>query len=286
MPLSSKLLLNHLDAWGIAFIIAALALINHDAVNWQTTLLLLAITGGYWLAFVINDYFDAPFDAHHQEKGSGNFFVQAPGVGLSRAALLLIVLPVIGLILFAFLQFGRRGLFMLVICLVVIWGYSAPPLRLKNRPGLDLLAHGLFVETFAYFVCLFLIQASWNRLDYVILLLAFLSSTAAQLEQQLRDFEVDRRTGHTFTTVVGKEKTTLLLKLITLLILLIAFLGIGGGIIPPYLWPIAVIAMPTLIGRLRGRRRPFGVRRTGLVTLLLALGYTAVIYIIPVFSGQ
>jgi 4-hydroxybenzoate polyprenyltransferase len=286
MRLPAKLLLNHLDAWGIAFIITAIALINHNAVNWRTTLLLLAITAGYWLAFVVNDYFDAPFDAHHDEKAAGNFFVQARSAAVSHAALILIVLPVTGLILFSFLQFGRRGLFMLAICLLIIWGYSAPPLRFKSRPGIDLLVHGLFVETFAYFVCLFLLQVSWKSLDYVILLLAFSSSTAAQLEQQLRDFEVDRRTGRTFTTVVGQEKSAVLLKSITLLIFLIAAGGIVSGVIPPYLWPIAVIAMPTLINRLLGRQRTFGVQRMGIVALLLAVGYTAVVYIVPVFSSQ
>jgi 4-hydroxybenzoate polyprenyltransferase len=284
MKLSFKLLLNHLDAWGIAFIIAAIALINHNAVNAQTTLLLLAITAGYWLAFAINDYFDAPFDAHHQEKAVGNFFVQVRGRALPQPILLLMA-AVLGLILFAFLQFGWRGLFILAVSLVVVWGYSAPPLRFKSRPGIDLLAHGLFVETFAYFVCLFLLQVRWTQLDYAILLLAFLSSTAAQLEQQLRDFEVDRHTGRTFATAVGPAKTALLLKAITLLILLIAAGGIAGGVIPPYLWPIAVIAMPTLINRLLGRRRTFGVQRMGLAALLLAVGYTVVIFIAPVFSN-
>jgi hypothetical protein len=74
---------------------------------------------------------------------------------------------------------------------LVAWAYSAPPLRLKMRPGLDLLTHALFVQTFPYVVSLVLIRARWGLLDWVLLAILFLASLTAQLEQQARDFVVD-----------------------------------------------------------------------------------------------
>ena len=206
MPATIRLLLNHLDAWGTTLIIATLALLIHDAIDATSLFLLLALTAGYWLAFALNDYFDAPFDRVDPVKAARNVFVRG---NVSRKKGMLGLAGVSAFLFFAFAQFGARGYLTLIVSLFIMWGYSAPPLRFKSRPGLDLLIHAVFVETFPYFICLFLIGAEWERLDYVMLLILFLSSLAAQLEQQIRDFDVDVRTGRTFATVVGLKRTRL-----------------------------------------------------------------------------
>ncbi|HEX6387020.1 MAG TPA: hypothetical protein VF177_20340, partial [Anaerolineae bacterium] len=52
-------LLHRIDAWGVAFILAALALLIHDALGGRTILLLAAIPFMYWFGYVVNDYWDA-----------------------------------------------------------------------------------------------------------------------------------------------------------------------------------------------------------------------------------
>jgi 4-hydroxybenzoate polyprenyltransferase len=48
----------------------------------------------------------------------------------------------------AFGQFGWIGWLLWVVSCFIAWAYSAPPLRLKMRPGFDLLTHAMFVQTF------------------------------------------------------------------------------------------------------------------------------------------
>jgi 4-hydroxybenzoate polyprenyltransferase len=73
-----NLIVNHMDAWQVALVIAMLPLLIHEAVRLETAVLALAIGVGYWFAFALNDYFDAPFDSIDQLKARRNFFVQRP----------------------------------------------------------------------------------------------------------------------------------------------------------------------------------------------------------------
>ena len=54
-------------------------------------------------------------------------------------------------------------------------------MRLKSRPGLDLVTHGFFVLTFPYLMALLLVELSWTRLDWLLLGLVFLASVSGQL---------------------------------------------------------------------------------------------------------
>lgn len=271
------LLLNHLDAWGSTFIIAILALLLHEALNRQTILLAAAITAGYWLAFALNDYFDAPYDAVDPGKARRNFFVSH---AVSRRSIHLLTLAFCLGIAPVFARFGWPGIVIALISIFVTWAYSAPPLRLKNRPGLDLLTHGLFVETYPYFVCLTLTGSTWTPLDRVLLAILFLTSLTAQLEQQLRDFEVDARTGRTFATAVGRRTTARLLQLTTGLLLVISAVYVLNGTIPLFVAAFGLIGLPAMLHRfLRQRTRP---RSEKLVTLSAITGllYTGLLLVV------
>lgn len=281
MKAATKLSLNHMDAWGTALIVSALALLNHDAFSTRTLLLLLALTTGYWLAFMLNDYFDAPFDAADRGKARRNFFVQH-ALGKGRA--LLVALFVSALIGAAFLQFGWRGLLILAVSLFVMWGYSAPPLRFKSRPGVDLLIHAIFVETYPYLVVLILIEAAWQTLDTVMMSVLFLSSTAAQLEQQIRDFEVDSQTGRTFATTIGRRPTRWLLRLVTALLILVFGVNVVNGTIPIYIAVFGLITLPIILTRLLRRRGSSRPEKLVLAMAAMALLYTGVLLLYAFFS--
>lgn len=282
MPATIRLLLNHLDAWGTTLIIATLALLIHDAIDATSLFLLLALTAGYWLAFALNDYFDAPFDRVDPVKAARNVFVRG---NVSRKKGMLGLAGVSAFLFFAFAQFGARGYLTLIVSLFIMWGYSAPPLRFKSRPGLDLLIHAVFVETFPYFICLFLIGAEWERLDYVMLLILFLSSLAAQLEQQIRDFDVDVRTGHTFATVVGLKRTRLLLRVVTAGLVLVALVNLLNGTIPLFIAAFGLITLPIILHRLLHPRSE-APRSEKLVyaSAVTALFYTGLILLRAVLS--
>ncbi len=270
-----KLISNHMDAWQVALVIATLPLLIHGAVRWETAVLALAVGVGYWFAFALNDYFDAPFDALDRQKAARNFFVHVPvpaWVILPFSVILLMA------VLAAYAQFGLMGWLFWAISCFVAWAYSAPPLRLKMRPGLDLAIHALFVQTFPYVMCMILIQASWGLLDWVLLAILFLASLTAQLEQQVRDFVVDLQAGGTFTTWLGRTHVVQGLRWATAVCLIIALISVLNGTIPWFLLPFGFIGLPALLHRFW--RRPETPRSERLVLVSTTVGflYTGVIF--------
>jgi chlorophyll synthase len=263
-----KLIGNHMDAWQVALIIASLPLLIHGAIGWKTAVLVLAIGAGYWFAFALNDYFDAPFDALDRRKATRNFFVQMPVQGW---VIVLFSITLLVLVAAAYALFGLMGwLFWGTSCFVA-WAYSAPPLRLKMRPGLDLVVHALFVQTFPYVVCMALIQANWALLDWVLLAILSLASLTAQLEQQARDFVVDLQAGGTFTTWLGRDRVLRGLRWATAVCLFIASISVLNGTIPWFLLPFGLIGLPALLHRFW--RKPEAPRSERLVLLSPTAGF-------------
>lgn len=262
-----KLFLSHVDAWCVTLVAGGVPLLVHDAFSRTSIHLLLTVVGFYWLAFALNDWYDAPHDAIDAEKGGRNFFV---AVGLSNRQMMGFVSVATLVLLPGIVQFGWRGWLLLAIGLLVMWAYSAPPLRLKSRPGLDLLTHMLFVESFPYWMMLFLLGLSWGALDWALLAFALLGSLTAQLEQQARDYEIDRLTDRNFTTTVGLEVTMRMLRGATGVMFVLGVVGPLVGVIPWYFVPFELLALPVLARRfMRPDWRP---RSQRLVYVLAVVG--------------
>ncbi len=242
------LVFNHVDAWVVAMISAGLALLVHDGLSTATLYLLAAITLGYWAAFALNDYYDAPFDAQDNEKGSRSFFVQRQVTGkkiaLWSAFLTLLVTP-------AFLQFGLRGFLVLAVCLLIAWAYSAPPLRLKNRPIIDLITHATFVETFPYLMVLFLLDGKWMPVDGAIIVCTTLASLSSQLENQIGDYAIDRLQERNFTVMFGLNTAVWLLRLTTIGLVCAFTFFTFAEVIPLAFVPFGVVCLPIMWHRLR-----------------------------------
>jgi 4-hydroxybenzoate polyprenyltransferase len=268
------LFFNHLDAWAVAFMFSTVALVIHDALSWQTMVLLTAVALGYWLAFALNDYYDAPLDRLDDDKRAGNFFTQGNVTAFSRFRWIAFIL--LWLLLLIFAQFGWRGIGLYALCLFIMWGYSAPPLRCKQRPLLDLLIHTCFVETFPYLLILLLIRADWLLLDAVIVSLALLGSLTAQLGQQIRDYALDRQFERNFTIMVGVVWARRLQLSFTAVLILITILSLIANIFPLFLLPFGLILLPAVWHRLRPFRQP---RRVVVMSVVTGLVYTGVMVI-------
>ena len=240
--------LHRIDAWGVAFIVCLVAILVHDALEASSLLLAVSFAFAYFLGYAVNDFCDASDDAQDESKARLNFFVSYP---LRPSVALAGFLASVTLLFLSFARFGGKGVGIFALCLVIMWAYSAPPLRLKARPGIDLLAHALFVQTFAYIVCLFLIEATWGALDYLLVGVNLLASLSGQLAQQVRDFEVDSRTVTTFATACGRPVAIITLQLVTALLLVTSVAGFATGLIPWRLAPLALAFLPFAISRLR-----------------------------------
>lgn len=285
--LLSTLVVRRVDAWGNAAISAGIALVVHDIVTPQTIGLLACIALLYWLGYFINDYFDAPFDACDEHKARSNFFV----VHTVPPNLFAIVVAAVSLgLLAAFATFGVLGVAVLALGNVAMWGYSAPPMRLKSRPGLDLIVHALFVLTFPYCVVLLLAEVTLGRLDWLLLGIIFLASLAGQLRQQIRDFDVDSRTDVNFTTTVGLRTSVLLLRGTTTVTVIIASLAIAGGMAYDGLFDVdlyavavllilALLCLPVLVDRATAQSGRPESGQQGLPVAMVALTYYGVVLV-------
>ena len=267
------LLQNHADAWIVTFAITSGVLILHDFFSWSAALLVFSITAGYWLAFALNDYFDSDVDRLDPVKKHRNFFTQN---GISSTFALIGFLVAAVIIAPGMLQFGWNGFIVSAVCVAVMWAYSAPPIRLKSRPGIDLPVHALFVETFPYLLVMFLLGLVWTTLDFVILGLGVMASLTAQLEQQIRDVEVDRASGETtFTLSIGVDRALILLKLLSVLMVAYGLCFMALGVIPLWIAPIGLFAVPAVLSRLwrqPGEQRP--------EHLIRPVVYLVVVYVI------
>ncbi len=270
-----RLVLNHLDAWGITLIIGMVVLVIHNTFKPELLEIPFILAFCYWLGFAVNDYFDAPFDGQDAAKGQENFFVQCR-VTRRQAAVFFGVVSIGLLLLFA--QFGLKGMMVVTSGLLAIWAYSAPPLRLKSRPVFDLLMHMIFVQTFPFLACIVLLELAWTRLDTALVSVFMLTSLSAQLEQQLRDYAVDLQTDRNFTTTFGAHTSAILLKLISAALIVLFAYYIITGILPGYLLPFGLLFLPMLLDRFF--RDTFTARsvllgRALLITALIYAGYVS-----------
>ena len=283
-PLSARIFwilecwgLKRIDAWGVTLIVSALALVVHHAIKVQSVILLVALTANYWLGYWLNDYFDAEHDSKDEIKARQNFFVHHPG---ARRLVIAVFVLVFGFSTLVFLSFGWSGVIVLTINFFIMWAYSAPPLRLKSKPGLDLLTHALFVETWPYLICIWLTLSTWTQLDGMLVAIFFLTSLNGQVNQQIRDFEVDTRTDTNFATWVGLPGTMLILKISTSVMVLLFLFALIVGSMPWLFVPLGVLALPRIVyqmlHRLDRSRRSFP-RGLLYILMLLALVYTGVL---------
>lgn len=274
LPYLNALIFKRITAWGVSFVVGGLALSLHDAVHFQTLLLLAAITLNYWIGFTLNDYYDIPYDVVDRHKARGNIFIWDNGFK-QRFKLLATIIGAYSMLVFA--SFGWGGVLILLLGYGGMWAYSAPPLRLKSIPGLDVVVHACFVQSFPYWVCMSLIGAEWTALDYIIFTVNILCSVAGQIYQQLRDFEVDRNNSTNLTIWIGTRKASLILKSVYANAFIVVLAGVLLNIIPLFLIPVVLLAAPVFLHRLllsqTGRDRT--AVRVGIYGItVLAIGYT------------
>jgi hypothetical protein len=268
------LVFNHVDAWGVALNAALVAALLHPPLTLPAvgTAVIIALT--YLLGFAVNDYHDRHVDRDDPNKVGRNPFVLRDiplrwayaGFGV---AIVLLAAGVLG--------YGLRGWLSVVVGVWALWAYSSPPLRLKAVPGVDLLMHVAFVETFPYALMLFYREYPVTWVDVVLLTLFGLGSLASQLEQQARDYAIDSRYEQNFTIRFGLAVNRRLMRAAVLMALMVGFTGLLTGGLPPIIWPYGLALLPLMLRRLlpAGKRQNWmSGKGLAYVTLGLVSAYT------------
>lgn len=176
-------------------------------IFWFVVILLLSF------GFSINDCFDTEEDKYHPEKEN---LLVARKISFSKALTFSIFLGILGLFLSAF--FGLRIFLFCLVAFLLGFFYSAPPIRFKGRPFLDLISHGLFAGALIFFFPILVFNKNLTFLHYLLGFSIFYFSAMAELRNHLEDYKPDKRAGlKTTVSVLKYEFSKSLLDCLALL---------------------------------------------------------------------
>lgn len=194
---------------------------------------LLLVTGFlsiFFSSFLINELIDSEdTDKFNPEREKG---ITRHGVSKKFTFWAFVITSILGIILLNFLNLGLIGVFGFLL----LTAYSVPPIRLKARPFLDLIAVTIGFALLPYLSYLYLVGAAPN----VFVLLFFTAGfMAIDLVAEGADFDADKQANILTTAVFLGEKRNLIF--IEILTFLGTILGILAIIITGYWWYMYII---------------------------------------------
>ena len=173
-------------------------------------------------SFSINNCFDVKEDLLKEKKSNPivtQEIEQKEGIIFSSLlALLSISLSYLcGLNIFIFYS----------VLIFLSFSYSSPPLRLKSKPFLDLISHGLFFGSLLFLFPSIVFSKNIEILHILIAISIFYFSIILELRNHIEDYKSDKKAGlRTAVCVLGlntSKKITYFLSLLFPLLLLLIF---------------------------------------------------------------
>jgi 4-hydroxybenzoate polyprenyltransferase len=181
------------------------AIASKGSFGWQLGGVLVANWLAVAFAFMFNDLEDAPEDALNPKK-----FYRNPVScrDLSPRSARIASVSVALLAAFTFALLGLWPFILGTLCLLLGFGYSWRPVRLKTLPFLDLASHGLMLAGLQFLTAYFTFQPSSLSRWLPPFLFIVAISLYGELFNELRDLEEDRKAGLTHTaTWLGEQVT-------------------------------------------------------------------------------
>ena len=212
-------------------IIASGIIYSGSGSSFNTLAIIQMILASFPLSFVcfgINDIYDYESDRINRRKNSINGAVLNPKYHKLVFNLSIILSAV--LLLSSIFTGNIVNIVSMSVLLVLVYGYSMPPLRLKQRPVIDSLSNGMMV------LLLFMTGFSYSKgvadMD-IRIFLAALCVAGVHSYTTLVDYSTDKLVGdRTFAVVLGKRATTMFPLVIFLTTL---FFGKFGEIVNTFL---------------------------------------------------
>ena len=198
-----------------------------------------------WLAtLLVNDVHDLPSDRVNPRKARSPLVQGLVDRGAAHAAAYVSA----GLALLVALLVGASFALLLLLCLVLAWVYSAPPLRLKTRPGADVLVNAVGVGGLAAFAG-WTLAAPLSEAPWAFLPQGLLVAAAVYVPTTLVDRSADAQAGYaTFATTLGPRRAYLVGFACWVLANLGALaLSWNDLILPRAMLPILLIFCPLLV---------------------------------------
>lgn len=182
-----------------------------------TTFCIMAFT------FTINNYYDAKSDKINPRRKDINAIASGQ-ISNQLAIILLLLFGTISLII-SFI-FKLEVFIFCAFLLFLGWAYSAPPLRIKNVPVLDVIWH--FLGFFSYILWGSLIAGvsiyygSVSQIIYLLAISLGIFSSIGQVGNHISDYSSDKETGTvTFAVWAGLDNAKITINILTLIHLIV-----------------------------------------------------------------
>jgi len=219
--------------------------------------------------FAINNFYDVETDKINPRRQKINAI--ASGQLSKKISIIILMFLVIAPLLIS-ISYGLNLFFFCAFLLFLGWAYSAPPLRTKNVPVVDVIWH--FVGFFSYIVWGSLISGSINTFVLFMAISIGIFSSIGQIGNHINDYKSDKESGTiTFAVWAGLDKSKSSLKIVTFLHLifllpLVLFYSINNYI------SIFVLCFITIIGLilLRPKRGAFPSNRCFIYFFTIVIG--------------
>ncbi|HEC82068.1 MAG TPA: hypothetical protein ENI42_06575, partial [Thermoplasmatales archaeon] len=161
--------------------------------------------------FAVNNYYDADSDRNNPRRRNVNAIASGK-ISRKKAAMLNGVLAIIPMVICA--SSGFTLLMFSMFLLFLMWIYSAPPIRLKGKPGLDILWH--FSAFFLLVLWGSLFAGSVENINLLTALSIGVFSCIGQIGNHVVDYKFDKESGTmTLAVKLGVEKTKKVLNTFT-----------------------------------------------------------------------
>jgi len=264
--------------YGPSYLVSALAcaLVARYPVDSRILPVLLFVAVSSIFGFAINDIADAKLD---KQAGKPRNPVASGDLSAAAAWTLVVVLLGVAALSIYLLSFLNRLLGILVILL--FGGYSFG-LRIKARPGLDVVCHASWNAI--YGVMAYSVYRPVDSVGAGLTGMLFLLSMLAELANQIRDHDSDRGMIRTTVMWLGKKRA---LKACVVLLFLVLALFVSVVLVGGLPWillafsPSIIFLVAPIINALRDEQKeqelmPAFVNRGTIIGLLLLVTYLAV----------
>jgi 4-hydroxybenzoate polyprenyltransferase len=194
----------------ISFFGFLLGISSLDITSYTVPLIFFVFSTFFILTFTfaINNYYDIDTDKENPRRAHLNAMASGK-ISKQTGMLLNLIFIVIPLVLSLFFT-----LEVFVFCAFLIfwmWVYSAPPLRLKGRPGLDILWH--FIAFFALVLWGSYLAGSVSIISILVAVSLGIFGCFAQIDNHIHDYPFDKASGSkTFAVWIGINKAYVALK--------------------------------------------------------------------------
>ncbi|MBO3758108.1 MAG: UbiA family prenyltransferase [Thermoproteota archaeon] len=198
-------------------------------------------------SFSINNIFDKHVDSLDKVALSKNP-VAGGKITEIEALTLSFLMPMVSLPA-SIIVFGIKYFLVYTFAYALSTMYSAPPFRLKGKPIIDLVVHGIFFGVLPFLLGA-LIIGSLNALSLSLGLSFFLYSIFLELRNHIEDYDFDSLANiKTTAVVIGKEKSEKIKEVVATAVMI--WLVLSAVALKLY-WSLAVVTLALLCCDLLG----------------------------------